>query len=374
MAQTHHIYLIPGFFGFVNFGELIYFTHVREYLQKALETRGMRTVVHRLKAPPTASLRRRATVLCDAIREHDTEGEPIHLIGHSTGGLDARLFVTPSANLGIEGHNQLASHVLSVLTIATPHYGTPLASLFSSMLGQHWLKLLSVATVFILREGRIPAAVLARFGAAVARLRVQSGPSVKIFDHLCDELIEKLPAGERGELHDFFTDVGKDQALLPQLAPEAMDLFNIMAGDRPGVRYGSVVTRAQPPVLGHRWSLGFRMTDQVTYSLYSFLAGRVADFDEAFWPALPPDRADALRRAYGGMPRAGDGDGIVPTWSQIWGEVVHAASADHLDVIGHFDDRAHRPPHHDWIVSGSEFTREDFDRLWSDAADFIAGA
>src|ERR1043165_9962660 len=36
MATTHHVCLIPGFFGFVNFGRLVYFTHVREFLEDAL--------------------------------------------------------------------------------------------------------------------------------------------------------------------------------------------------------------------------------------------------------------------------------------------------------------------------------------------------
>ena len=374
MAVTHHIYLIPGFFGFLNFGELVYFSHVREFLERCLTERGLEVEVHRLAAPPTASLRRRASALCELIARTESDGEPIHLVGHSTGGLDARLFTTPRADLGITSLNQLASHVLSVVTVATPHRGTPLASLFTSILGKSWLKLLSVATVFMLREGRIPAAILARIGAAVARLSVQPGPGVAILDHLCDELIDKLPGGERGAMHDFFHQVGKDQALLPQLAPEAMDLFNVLATDRPGVRYGCVVTRAPAAKVSKHWSLGFRVTKQVTYSLYSFLATQVEGFPEEYWPRFSPELTQILRRAYGDLPGAGDGDGIVPTWSQIWGDVIHACTADHLDVIGHFDGESLEPPHHDWISSGSEFSLREFNRLWIDVADFIASA
>ena len=33
MAETHHIYLIPGLFGFSEIGGIAYFQHVRELLQ-----------------------------------------------------------------------------------------------------------------------------------------------------------------------------------------------------------------------------------------------------------------------------------------------------------------------------------------------------
>ena len=65
-------------------------------------------------------------------------------------------------------------------------------------------------------------------------------------------------------------------------------------------------------------------------------------------------------------------DGIVPTLSQLWGEVICAVTADHHDVIGHFDDPEHDPPHYDWISSGSGFSRNDFERLWVGVADWIA--
>ena len=65
--------------------------------------------------------------------------------------------------------------------------------------------------------------------------------------------------------------------------------------------------------------------------------------------------------------------GIVPTLSQIWGHVIHAAVADHLDALGHFRDASHDPPHVDWLVSGSGFDRPGFEALVDDVVRFVAG-
>jgi len=58
--------------------------------------------------------------------------------------------------------------------------------------------------------------------------------------------------------------------------------------------------------------------------------------------------------------------------SQLWGEVVAAVWADHLDVIGHFDHPTHVPPHFDWLASGTGFTLRDFEQLWRKAAIWLA--
>ena len=48
-------------------------------------------------------------------------------------------------------------------------------------------------------------------------------------------------------------------------------------------------------------------------------------------------------------------------------------SPDHLDVIGHFDDRGAEPQHYDWLSSGSGFKHGEFELLWRKVADFISG-
>jgi len=64
-------------------------------------------------------------------------------------------------------------------------------------------------------------------------------------------------------------------------------------------------------------------------------------------------------------------DGMVPTLSQVRGTVVHAAWADHHDVIGHFHQPQHVPPHLDWLTSGTGFDRAGFEATWSDVVGWI---
>ena len=65
-------------------------------------------------------------------------------------------------------------------------------------------------------------------------------------------------------------------------------------------------------------------------------------------------------------------DGLVPTTSMIWGEVLWAGTADHLDVLGHFDgDRD--SSHTDWMVSGAGFRETDFDEVMDAIAEFQLG-
>lgn len=64
-------------------------------------------------------------------------------------------------------------------------------------------------------------------------------------------------------------------------------------------------------------------------------------------PRLTASESGALRRVYDGLPDTDASDGIVPTLSQVWGPVIHAAAADHLDAIGHFPDASCDPPHVD---------------------------
>jgi hypothetical protein len=52
--------------------------------------------------------------------------------------------------------------------------------------------------------------------------------------------------------------------------------------------------------------------------------------------------------------------------------VLHATWADHHDVLGHFHDPTHVPPHFDWVASGSGFDRRRFAALWGDVAAFLA--
>ncbi len=372
MPAKHHIYLVPGFFGFTNLGELLYFGHVRDFLQAEFARRGIEAEVVAILSHPTASIRQRAADLLSGIQATaGTEG-PIHLIGHSTGGLDSRLFVSPGASLreGLE-LEPYASRVRSVVMVSTPHAGTPLASFFLGLFGQQILKLLSLFTVYVLRFGRLPLKVAFRLGHMLSRADDQLGWKATLLDQLFDQLLGDFSADRREALSRFLGDVGRDTSLIPQLTPEGIDLFNAGCVDRPGVRYGSVITQSRPPSLRARLSAGLDPYAQITHTVYSFFYGQTQRMPLNRIPPHTPEQTAALVQAYGALPGPQACDGIVPTRSQVYGKVISAVRADHLDAIGHFDQPAHQPPHVDWLISGSGFRRPQFEKLWKDVGDFL---
>lgn len=371
MAETQHVYLIPGFFGFANLGDLTYFHHARDVLHAICAEGGMDVKIWPVRTSPTASLPRRAAILLETIAATAGEGsEPIHLIGHSSGGLDARLLATPGVVLPAN-HDPApyAERIRSVVTISAPHRGTPAAALFTSVLGQKLLEILSLATIYALRFGRVPVAVLLKLGALGARLDEHLGFDHNVLDQLYGQLLADFTPDRREAILQFFGEVRGDQALLPQITPEAMELFNASTQDRPGVRYGSVVSWARTPGLGTTVAAGLDPYAQATHAIYGMmyrLSSRMRPL------VLEPEHARTLAAAYGELPPVGASDGMVPTLSQPWGEVIHATRADHLDVIGHYEDPASNPPHFDWLCSGSGFDRARFLSLWSDVARWIA--
>ena len=219
VAPQHPIALLHGAFGFdeilVREQRHAYFHGVADRLQH----HGI--VVHKPVVHPVAGIHRRATQLAKQLRT--LEGERVHLIAHSMGGLDARYAIT---KLG------LADRVASLVTIGTPHHGTPLANMGNTVarsLGLRWLL---------------------------------------------------VDAGD----------------MLADLTTERMIAFNRDVPDVPGVFYASVV-------------------------------GRIAPTATDVHPLLAPGHAFIKRKM-------GDNDGIIPTSSQEWGEVLLIVDADHWAQVG----------------------------------------
>lgn len=366
-----HVVLVPGFFGFANMGDLAYFGHVHTYLSEAYPARGWTPVLHVVKTFPTASLPRRATCLLEAIAKDAADDAPIHLIGHSSGGLDARLLLAPGVALPTTRDVEaIARRVTHVVTVATPHRGTPLASFFATRLGANLLEVLSLATMYLLRLGRMPLSALLAVGTTYAQLD-DLGPNSALLDQLFKDLLADFTPDRRRAITDFLTAVRDDRALLTQLMPEAMELVTATTHDRPGVRYGAVVTRAVPPSLASWTMPGFDPAAHVLHLLYRALHAATRDA-KARLPALAPDAVRALRAVYGTLPDPTDNDGVVPTLSQVHGELIHATHGDHLDVIGHFGDATVAPPHVDWLVTGTGFDRARFVATWTAVADWVS--
>jgi triacylglycerol lipase len=367
----HHLILVPGFFGFANLGDFAYFGHVRDYLADVGPTLGLDGEIHVALSEPTSSLQRRAALLAETMSSLlDARGGQASIIGHSSGGLDARLLLAQGVQLPTAVNlERIAASVRAVVTVASPHYGTPLAKHFTSLFGQKLLALLSLATVYTLRTGRLPIGFVLR----LARLLRRPGARpVGVVDQLFLQLLGDFSGKRRRAIEAFFRTVGSDNGLGAQLSPAMMESFNASTPDRPGVRYASVVTRARPPGVRTLVRAGLGPYAQATHALfavlYRFAAGRPGDPPTRLLPA----QAEVLQSAYGRLPDHRANDGIVPTLSQVWGHVISAVWADHHDVIGHFHRPTHVPRHFDWVASGTGFDRPQFEALWRRVAEYLA--
>ncbi len=373
MPKKHYVYLIPGFFGFADLGGITYFHHVRQFIIAEFAAKNIDVEIHEVKTLPTASIQKRAGRLLETIGETALDDAPIHLVGHSTGGLDARLFTSPDADIGGDSPYKLesfAAQVQTVVTLATPHYGTPMASFFSSMLGGEILYLLSVATIYTMQFGKIPMAMMLAIGEVVTKVDDYLGLEDSILDGLYEKLFKDFDEERQEIIKAFLEEIKSDQTLVGQLTPDGIELFNAKYKNRSAIRYGSVAMKAREPGLKSLTEIGLDPYRQASHVIYRFLHWLVGD-DDRKYPDL--DAAERIRfeTYYGRVPDQMQSDGVVPTRSQIWGELFHVGKGDHLDVCGHFDDLEHDPPHYDWIATGTSFGQEEFEVLWRSVCRFI---
>jgi triacylglycerol lipase len=369
--ERHAIYLIPGFFGFANLGRLRYFVHVDRFLRERCAERGVHMQIHVVHTHPTASLPARAALVIETMARTLARNEVAHLIGHSTGGVDARLAVAPGVELPTdEDVERFAGRVRSVVGVSSPHHGTPLAAALTTRGGQDLLALLSLATSYVLRFGRLPLSVLGSLAALFAAIERKPRKGT-LFDDLSERLLSNFSASRRRAVARLLREVGEDQSLLLQVTPESMDLFDATVHDRRGVRYGSVVTRSRPPGVGTTLAAGFDPGAQAIHAIYAAIYRASATTPAASVPPAGAAQRRALHRAFGKLPGARASDGIVPTRSQVHGRVIAAVRGDHLDVIGHFNDPSTEPPHFDWLTTGSGFSRAHFESVWGRVLEFV---
>ena len=378
MTIERHVLLIPGFFGFANLGDFAYWGPVQKTLTRLLGESGASTTIHCVKTLPTASLCARAERVLDTIASiapgPDTH---IHLIGHSTGGLDARLLLTPAVALDTAlDCEALVRSVRSVVSISTPHHGAPIAAFFTSLLGLEFLRLLSAVTMLTLRVGSVPLSALAEVTALLAVPdKLVGNVTAKLGGALAGQLYEQLLGNfdeqRRDQVTELLEDVKRDQSLLAQLAPEPMDVFNAAAGNRPGVRYGSVVTMARRPGMDTLRESGINASQQIQHALYFGLYHLAAGYR---YPAPGRQYGEAMRGVFGEVPNADANDGIVPTLSQPWGTPIAAAVADHLDIIGHYAGEDPADPHYDWLTTQSHFDTDGFENVWQRVTSFLRDA
>jgi hypothetical protein len=383
------IYLVPGFLGFESVGKLQYFIDVDLALEKNLGGPNVELRIHATETEPAASFHRRAVKLAKEVAsKHSPDATSVHFVGHSTGGIDIRVLLSEGGAIDqdptLDGelsedsaHNlrDALSKTQSAVGVATPHYGSPIASAALRL----DVDLLLQALSKILRFG--PAGFVLSNTLVIAGLAttiVRGLPGDKPFiEWLGRDVLSHPPK----ELIEYLRHVTKDVGALRNLTQEGTNLANALLIDRKGVRYGSIVTGTQEP----------HGLIETTYPIIYFntmIFRLVWDIVAKRNPGYPyAERNPELERKQA-ADRDNDldvgelniddrtNDGIVPTASQAHGEILGVFESDHLDCVGHYPhDRPHRPTKEHvpgWIRSGAAFNGKRFDLLWQRVAEFIA--
>jgi hypothetical protein len=371
MAKQRLVFLVPGFFGFTSVGAVSYFKDVETALGRSLAKRGVTARIVRCATQPTASIPRRADRLRKQVVAHGgLEATELHFIGHSTGGLDVRMLLTPEVRI-TKGNTEerIARRTRTAVSVTTPHFGTPLANHFLTVQGHTLLLLLSALATS--GQGRSALLAATRAIALTARLDDWTGAENSLLDHVVERVVKALRSESGKAAWEFLDDIKRDQGAVLQLTPEGIALFDAAVADRRGVDYACVVAGVPPP----RERLSARAVlepERVALrGLFRLLHG-LASRPHPHYPYPQPPRAmhRRLERDLGFEVTPGTNDGVVPTLSQVHGRLLHVARADHLDVVGHYtlSERAG-----DWLPSGAGFTPEGFEATWDAVAAAIAG-
>jgi hypothetical protein len=362
------VILIPGFFGFGRFGTkpgatLEYFAGVRSEMERADASLKGRIVVH--EPPPTGSIDERVASLHDAVRKVQ-EGRPlphnagvkakrIHLVGHSAGGVDARLY----ANSGFvwaggprdEERRTGLSALGHVVTISAPLSGTPIAT--NATLGRDML-LSGLHLMSVLGKGRLrvpPPLVVAVAGVG------RRAPKSELFASLL-RLSADLDDQSTLEVQDFCSELLDDRQLLNGLRVASMvsRTAGLRPGDHPNLH--CYVSVAPPP----KWAPS-QLFERLVYrrAYEATAAGPV--------PGVLPQGPVIGGRVIERLRDADPGDGVVPVMSQtLDGTAAGIVEGDHLDVVGHFQGG----PGITVFKSNADFDMGRFRALWGHVASTLA--
>lgn len=427
---TDVVFLVPGFLGFERFDDYAYFgDRVSTALRAALSQRFGRVVpVVPVPIPPTGSLAARQRALASTLSSRTRElaalygGEPerIHLIGHSTGGVDAHLLtlehpLDPDTQWSTLGHGgtsftSFRARIRSVTSIAAPHHGTCLADDGIAQL------LASNSLSEVVHGARDVAAEVGRALLSIGRAL----PGLLRDDDVHDlvrgvlhadntlgflwnlrsrELIRDLSPARSAERY---------QKHGPALADVLRRSFVTVAGITPSASESSTDAAlssqkraSSPPDEHERNQAPFSPPDALFLLLSQLTSGRMTQCfaqtelfaAEALINRAVRDPAQRIVARAALLPEhidAASNDGIVNTLRQLIDdrdphELAGVVVADHFDVVGHYDKRiwvtdaktgTDRPEDQraGLLHSGSEFRDDQFFELVARVVDAMAPA
>lgn len=366
------VFLVPGFFGFTSVGAVSYFERVEQSLSAALRRRGVADArIARCRTQPTASIPRRADALRrQVVRHGGLRARELHFVGHSTGGLDMRMLLTPGVKIARDDSSErIAQRTRSAISVATPHHGTPLANHFVTIQGQTLLLVLSALATSGQGRGTLFAA--ARAVALVAEIDDWLGRGESALDRIAESLLRRIRFNRSDPVWRYLAAIERDQGAVLQLTPEGIALFDAAVVDRPGIDYGCVVSAVPRP--RERFDAAQLLDPEyialrALFRLLHLLASR--PHPRYPYPKPTPATQRRMDRALSLKTSPASNDGVVPTFSQLHGRLLHAARGDHLDVVGHYTLAGGRTA--DWLPSGAGFTTKGFDATWDAVAAAIA--
>jgi pimeloyl-ACP methyl ester carboxylesterase len=359
------IVFVPGFFGFGAFGPngapiIEYFKFARTVLRAEL---GPDVVVLMHQPPPTGPLALRAASLHKSLENLLTDGvdsQPVHrvhLIGHSTGGVDARLvsnakYLWPGAPDRAQ-RKSVIDRIASVTTISAPHRGAPLAANLRPGM-ELAIPALWFASILASRDAL---SIAGHAGTVLETLEQmiisRTTPEWELIARLAN-----VDAKTAQDIRRFLDEVVRDHRLVGDLTPDAMTLLNRDIAGADHEHFYSVVSVAPAPKRSLS-NASMLLRDPLRRALYLFTynLSRSVPPVGARWPvgSWVLGRPEGLR-----VDEPGANDGIVPTWSQtLDGRAECIVCSDHLDIIGHYQGAGTT-----FFRSGSGFDDEVFRSAW----------
>jgi hypothetical protein len=382
MSAKEFVLLIPGYFGFDSFGGtpdsppvISYFDGVIESMMKAVPGRWQRDQFKVTQPQPTGSLHERVASLHDSIRSlvpisggaRQWQDVRIHLVGHSTGGLDACLYVSPGfhwqgAPDDAERANWLQA-IGNVATVSAPLRAAPIAAKADALEYEflNFLYLVSIlgkstapsgaAGVLALLERTPFVSELAALGTSVARILSRTHENVvdlAILGAL------GLDLRTRDEIYRFMRKLTDDRQLHRDLSPGIRwntQFAQYLAPRRPVFNFATVSPSPSMQIADPIRGLLYRLA----YNLALDDAFKPVDWSGEHWIGAMKDTVDHSKCV---------NDGVVPASSQVLpGARPHAVvEADHADVVGHFEGS---PNGVVVFKSGADFGINEFDGFWA---------